>query len=273
MGELDIWQVILLALIQGVTEFLPISSAAHLQLPTLLLNWEDQGLVFDVATHGGSLIAVLVYFRKTLTELASASIASVFNRRVNSDTSYLLNLIIATVPIVIAGLLLQDIVASHLRNIAVIATATLVFGLLLGMADFRSQSRDKVSPPNQPMPMRFAWYIGFAQVFALIPGASRSGVVMTCALLLGLTRSESAKFAFLLGIPTIAGAFLFMMLDTMHQIEEFDLLVLAIAFFVSAVSTYICIDVFLRLIERIGMLPFVIYRIVLSIALGVSIWV
>ena len=271
MQSLEVWQLTVLALIQGLTEFLPISSAAHIQLPSLLLGWEDQGLLFDVATHGGSLFAVLLYYRQRLFALGHGAWLTVKSREMNNDSDYLLKLAVATVPIVLIGFFLQDLIELHTRQLGVIAITTFVFAILLGLADKK---------PKLPLSdkrfggisFRDAALIGCAQVFALIPGTSRSGVTITCALFLGLSRTQSAHFAFLLGVPTITGAFLLMVSDAGGQIEAMDLLKLSIAFVIAFASTFLCIDVFLRFIERIGMMPFVIYRILLAVLLGALVW-
>ena len=274
MIQLEIWQAVVLALIQGITEFLPISSAAHLQFPSLLLGWNDQGLHFDVATHGGSLLAVLIYYRHTLQGFLIGSIQSVKTKRMNADTNYLLRLCLATLPVVVIGFTLQEVVADHARSLVIIILASLLFGVLLGVADW-SNSRRKVSRSEislSTMPLRFALYIGCAQIFALIPGTSRSGVTMTCGLFLGLSRKQSAEFAFLLGIPTILGAFLLLLIDATTHASEFNFISMGLGFVVALVSTYLCIDIFLRFIERIGMMPFVIYRVALATVLGMYLW-
>ena len=252
-----------LAAVQGITEFLPVSSSAHLVLTPIFLDWPDQGLEFDVAVHLGSLIAVLIYFRSELLKLLQAVAAIGSDDRDRANEQLLLKLVVATVPIVIAGYLAKPLVESALRSIWIIGSTTLAFGLLLGVAD---RPRDR--PLNeQSMSLRYAFYIGLAQVLALIPGTSRSGITITCALFLGLTRTSAARFSFLLSIPTITAAATLTFLDALEVPAEVVWTDLLLGTLVSAVCSYLCIDAFLRFVNRIGLMPFVIYRVVLGLAL------
>ena len=258
--------LLLLALIQGLTEFLPISSSAHLILPNQLLGWPDQGLAFDVAVHFGSLLAVVAYFRKDLLALTGAWCVSLAGRRsANSDLVWIIGL--ATLPAGIAGLLGKDFIEEHLRSAWVIAWATIVFGVLLGFADRRGGGVKTVAD----MTIKLALIIGFAQALALIPGTSRSGVTMTAALMLGFTRVDAARFSFLLSIPIIAASAAYLTFKLANQ-SAVDWTTLCLGFVLSALSAYACIHFFMRLIERIGMMPFVIYRLVLGAFLLVLFW-
>lgn len=254
---MDWLQVLLLALIQGLTEFLPISSSAHLILPAQLLGWQDQGLAFDVAVHFGSLLAVVSYFRNDLMQLSRAWFASW--RGTSSDDSRLVWLIgFATIPAGLAGLLGKDLVETQLRSTQVIAWATIGFGLLLGLADWRGRgSRTLVQ-----MTFTLAMVIGCAQALALVPGTSRSGITMTAALLLGFSRFDAARFSFLLSIPVIALSAGYLGLKLVGQDIHWQMLIAG--FVLSGLSAYACIHFFLQLIERIGMLPFVLYRLLLG---------
>lgn len=267
-------QTICIALIQGITEFLPISSSAHIQFPTLLLGWDDRGLHFDIAVHAGSLFAVVVYYRNTLVDLTFGSIASVKNRRFNEQLELATKLFIATVPVVLAGVLLVDYVAIAVRNLAIIVSATLVFGVLLGCADWRTRvlkaRGHEFAEANPSYAVAFA--VGVAQVFALIPGTSRSGVTITMALLLGLGRTQAANFCFLLAIPVIVGAFVLSVAKLAGDETVFDIWQFVIGFLVAGISAYLCIAGFLAVIEKIGLWPFAAYRIVIGILLGLFIW-
>ena len=161
----ELIQAALLALVQGLTEFLPISSSAHLILPGLLLGWQDQGLVFDVAVHLGTLLAVVIYFRNTLFRLTAGSMAAMSQRCWNAEVSLVASLAIATLPIALVGLLVGDWVENELRNLPVIAVATIGFGLLLAAADYYARGNAELSPLK-------ALWIGVAQVLALVPGTS-----------------------------------------------------------------------------------------------------
>ena len=258
---IDWIQVIALALIQGVTEFLPVSSSAHLILPAQVLGWSDQGLMFDVAVHAGTLCAVLWYFRDTLVELSKSALPGRFSAK-----SELWALSVATIPVVLAGLLFRDVVASEARAVTVIIVTTLLFGLLLGIADRLSRQSARRNGPVSP---RDALLIGLAQVFALIPGTSRSGVTITAALFLGYHPAAAARFSFLLSVPVIGGAVV-LMLATMESGESSVSGGAAVtAFGLSALFAYATIKGFMFLVERIGLMPFVLYRL----ALGLVLWV
>ena len=265
---MDTLQTIILALIQGMTEFLPISSSAHLILPAQLLHWPDQGIAFDVAVHVGSLLAVIIYFRQDVINMTRAwllSLPSTFSSS-NSRQPLCANaklawmVIAATLPAIVVALLAKDFIEAHLRSTTVIAIATIFFGLLLGLADFKSRKQNQVLE----MTWRIALLIGFAQVLALIPGTSRSGVTITAAVLLGLSKTEGARFSFLLSIPIIAAAGGYAILDMLSDPPIFSWLQLALGVAVSAVSAYLCIKLFLQLLERIGFMPFVWYRLILG---------
>ncbi len=259
-------QTVVLALIQGLTEFLPISSSAHLLLPKELLGWPDQGLAFDVAVHLGSLIAVLVYFRTDLTELLRGLIADAGVQR--SQSWHLLAcLVVATIPAGLAGLLFQSVIESHLRSATVIAITTLVGALLLWMADSRNKSS---SQELAKITLLTAFLIGVAQVLALIPGTSRSGITITMALFLGLSRTTAARFSFLMSIPVIALSGAWQGLQLLQEPAQAEWARLGFGMLISGVSAFFCIGFFLRIIERVGMLPFVLYRLLLgTILLGV----
>lgn len=264
---MDTWHTIALALIQGLTEFLPISSSAHLILPSELLGWPDQGLAFDVSVHVGTLIAVLVYFRHEVLAIVRGFFVRITGGPASTDSRMAFALIIGTIPAGIAGVLFEHAVETTLRSEAVIATTTIVFGLLLGVADrYFRHGRKEVT-------LTTAVVVGFAQALALIPGTSRSGITMTAGLALGLSRSEAARFSFLLSIPIIVAAGLLKSLELVEQQAVVAWGELALAVLVSAGSAYLCIHWFLKLLERIGFMPFVIYRLLLGVALiAVIVW-
>lgn len=261
---MDIIHTLILAFIQGVTEFLPISSSAHLILPSLLLGWEDQGLAFDVAVHVGTLAAVVIYFRKDLIELTCGWFGQFSSRSQSPESRLGWSLIIATVPAGLAGLIFHDLIATHLRSIWVLATTTLVFGLLLGLADRRTSSSRSMSD----MTWRVALIVGAAQALALIPGTSRSGITMTAALFLGFSRMDAARFSFLLSIPIIALSGGFQALEVGAQANT-DWMRLLLGAAVSFISAYACIHLFLGIINRLSLMPFVIYRLLLGVILVV----
>lgn len=267
-------QTVCIALVQGITEFLPISSSAHIQFPALLLGWDDPGLHFDVAVHAGSLLAVLMYFRRRLLALTLGTFNSLRSGETSEELDLATKLIIATVPVLIVGFLFRDVVAVATRDLSIIVFTTVLFGLLLGLADWRTHRLRKnghIFEDTNPS-LLAALAIGCAQIFALVPGTSRSGVTITAALLLGLGRTQAATFSFLLAIPVILGAFLLTLYDLNQLDTSFDFLHFGIGFLVAAISAYLCIDFFLKVIEKIGMWPFVVYRLVIGALLGMMIW-
>ena len=258
-GGVDLIQVIVLALIQGVTEFLPISSSAHLILPAQLTGWPDQGLLFDIAVHLGSLTAVIIYFRGELARFA----AEVFRLRAGASAVLLSKVAIATIPAVIAGLLFKPLIESELRTVGVIAVTTIAFAIPLWWADRSvASTRDE-----HALSYAQASVIGLAQALALVPGVSRSGITITAALLVGLGREGAARFAFLLAIPTIAGAALLSAMDARNAPEPVPWADLGLGFVVSAAAAYACITAFVALLHRTGMTPYVVYRLALGVVL------
>ncbi len=256
---MDIIQIIVLALVQGLTEFLPVSSSAHLILVPVLTSWQDQGLAFDVAVHAGTLSAVMLYFRKEISRMAVQWFASLGGAH-SADSRLAWAVLIGTTPVGLAGLLFKDVIEAHLRSPLVIATTTIVFGLLLWLADRKSHTpKDEYS-----IGWQYALVIGVAQAIALIPGTSRSGITITAALLLGLNRKASARFSFLLSIPVIILAGGLEALDYLEVASPGDAGDLLIGAAVSAISAYACIHFFLKLLDRISMLPFVVYRLLLG---------
>ena len=256
---MEILQIVILALVQGLTEFLPISSSAHLILVPVLTNWPDQGLAFDVAVHAGTLTAVVLYFRKELARMLVEWFSS-FKGGLTPDARLAWAVLIGTIPVGLAGLVFKGVIETQLRSPMVIAMATILFGLLLWYAD----KTGKRSKDEYGLSLCDVLVIGLAQALALIPGTSRSGITITAALMLGLNRKAAARFSFLLSIPVI---FLAGMLETMDYLSAAsieDAQPLLVGALISAASAYACIHYFLKLLDRIGMMPFVAYRLVLG---------
>ncbi len=199
------FEAFVLALIQGLTEFLPISSSAHLILPSAILGWEDQGLAFDVAVHVGTLAAVVIYFRKEVITLFAALFASIFKGERSKEAKLAWMIVIATIPACIFGLVMKDVIEVYLRSAYVIATTTIIFGLLLWWVDKNASLLDDEYQAG----WKKALFIGIAQALAMIPGTSRSGATITAALYLGFTR-EAARALFFLDVDShhYAGGFL-----------------------------------------------------------------
>ena len=255
---MDLLQICVLALVQGITEFLPVSSSAHLILTSHFLGLGKGLLAFDIALHSGTLAAVVFHFRRELIN---------FNGYKGPDGRLVFNqniwplLIIATLPVIIAGGLLNNIVATELRSNEIIATTTIIFAFALWYADTH---RKPVA--TCVISMQQAFIIGLAQVLALVPGTSRAGITITAALLLGLSRQLSLNFSFLLAIPVIGAAGVFNVWDVLQNSDAPMVLwsSLLLGFIISAVFALLTIKLFIRFVEKIGLLPFVFYRILLG---------
>jgi undecaprenyl-diphosphatase len=259
MKSMDFLQTAVLSLVQGITEFLPISSSAHLILVPVITGWQDQGLAFDVAVHAGTLVAVVVYFRGRLTEMATGLFRARFSTS-DREAKLAWAIVLATLPVALAGVVFKEFIETSLRLPSVIAASTIVFALVLWWSDrFSSKHRDEYS-----ITWKDALIIGVAQAIALVPGTSRAGITMTAALFLGLNRTAAARFSFLLSIPTLFAAGVFVTGDLAASAEPVEWSVLLTGFALSAISAYLSMHFFIRLVDRIGMLPFVIYRLALG---------
>ena len=256
-------QALVLALLQGVTEWLPVSCSAHLILFPRLVGWPDQGLGFDVAVHAGSLLAVLLYFRGEIGAMARDWGRSVVTRRLEGEAKLAWAVLLGTIPVGLAGLAFKDAVETVMRDPHVLAWALIGFGVLLWAAD----AWGRRVRTEAELTWRDVAVIGVAQALALIPGTSRSGITMTAGLAVGWTREASARFSFLLAIPVIVLAGGVDVVDIVQGHARQPLGILAVGVAASAVSAYLCIWAFLAWIRRIGMGPFVVYRIALGLLL------
>lgn len=258
-------QIVLLAFVQGFTEFLPISSSAHLVLTPLLFGYDLQSPAFDVAVHLGTLAAVVTYFRREIAAMLVAVGNSVATRRMDSPDARLgWMIVLATVPVVVFGIPLKgllEVLRKDDQLIAlVIAGTTIGFGLLLWIADVKGRRiRDEYS-----VGWKDALFVGILQAIAIIPGTSRSGITITAGLFLGLTRKAASRFSFLLSIPTIAMAGALETLDLARSPDPVDWTPLWLGALLSFIVAYLTIHFFLRFIEKVSMLPFVIYRFILG---------
>ena len=260
---MDWIQVVVLAVLQGLTEFLPISSSAHLILLPVLVDWPDQGLAFDVAVHVGTLLAVLAYFQADLRRMGRDWLRSIGARERVGDSLWVWYLAVGTVPVGLGGLALTAVGTEWLRSPAIIAGATIFFALLLWWSDrFHRGTRGE-----RDIGWRDVLVIGAAQTLALIPGTSRAGITITAGLALGLSRESAARFSFLLSIPVIALAGCLEAAEAWTSAAPVAwgaMLVGAGTAFVCAITT---IHFFLKLVERVGLFPFVLYRLVLGVVL------
>lgn len=259
---MDWFQIFILSIVQGFTEFLPISSSAHLILVPKFLQWSDQGLAFDVALHVGTLIAVLYYFKNELFNLLKDFLENIKTRKVVGQSTLAWAVLFGTVPVGLIGITFNDFISEYLRSPLVIAITTLIFGLVLLLADMKAGNKEEKN-----ITIFLAILIGIAQAIALIPGTSRSGITMSAAMLLGFSRVAAAKFSFLLSIPVITLAGGLKTIELIQSNISVNWLELSSAVVLSAISAYVCIFFFLKLISKSSMLPFVIYRLLLGVGL------
>lgn len=262
---MTLFEIIILAIIQGITEFLPISSSAHLILPSEILGWNNQGMAFDVAVHLGSLLAVVLFFRQDIVAMTEAWFASVLKKQHSANSRLAWWVIIGTLPAVVFGFMMKPLIEEYARSAAIIAVTTIAFGLLLLFADKTAKQTKKLDK----LSLSSVLWIGFSQVLALIPGTSRSGITMTSALMLGFDRESAARFSFLLSIPTILGAGVLATSDLVQAGGVIDWQAMLYGVLFSFVSAYACIYLFLSWISRLGMTPFVIYRLAIG---GMLVW-
>ena len=259
-----LWHLVLLALIQGVTEFLPISSSGHLVLLPNLTGLDDQGQVIDVAVHVGTLGAVIVYFWPDV-RLGLWGVPRLLTGRIDTPGARLAFLLmVATVPVILAGLVLHLTgLADALRSIAVIGWTMLVFGLVLYWADQRGPMRKQ----TENWSLRDAVILGLWQAVALIPGTSRSGITITGARFLGYGRDSAARLSMLMSIPTIAASGILLGADVAMATDLAALRDGAIAAALAFAAALVALAVMMRLLKTISFTPYVIYRIVLGVIL------
>ena len=247
MNDLSIFQTIVLSIIQAITEFLPISSSAHLLLPSKLLGWPDQGILFDITVQFATLLAVLIYFRDEFLRI---------NFYMSRSFVYLA---ISTLPIVLIVLLVEG-VGDYRWSLTSIAYANLFFALLLLFSE--KFSSNKLT--NSNMNIKHAIVIGVFQTFSLISGASRSGTAITGSLILGYKKEEAAKYSLMLSIPTILGALLFSFKDINTLTEDVNILTTFVAFLTTFTVSYFSISIFIKLVKQLGYIPFILYRLILG---------
>jgi len=253
-------QVIVLAVVQGLTEFLPISSSGHLVLVPNFLGWTDQGLVFDVAVHFGSLGAVCIYFRHDIAALLRGSLSVATGHTESPESRMAMAMAIGTVPAAVAGLLFAGWISDNLRHPSVVVATLAGFGIVLALAD-RFGKRQRIIADVR---IRDAIVIGLAQALALVPGTSRSGVTISAALMLGFQRRDAARFSFLLSAPVILLATIYEIAVLLTDGGSVAWSTLGVAALVSGVVAYLSIEFFMRFVTVIGLLPFAVYRLVLA---------
>ena len=258
---MNIWHVIVLALLQGVTEFLPISSSAHLILVPAWLGWEDQGMAFDVAVHFGSLIAVFAFSRREIAAILREWRDWLLKRGAFGNSARLgAMIVVASLPVGVLGLALHDTVEASFRQPKLIAVAGGVFAILMVLADRRGQSLTRM----RELSWSRALGIGLGQALALIPGASRSGVTISAARALGMARPAAARLSFLMAIPVILAAAGLETVNLAAAPAPANWPALALGMLVAGSAAFACMGVLLRLVARWGLWPFAVYRLALS---------
>jgi undecaprenyl-diphosphatase len=261
-----LYHIVILALVQGITEFLPISSSGHLILTSTVLDWPDQGLAMDIAVHVGTLFAVMAYFWRDVGAMAVGA-THLLRGRDGPRARLARFVMLGTIPVFVAGYFGKSLVETNLRGVEIIAWTTLGFGVLLWLADKIGMTLRRIDH----LDWRGVIFIGAMQALALIPGTSRSGITMTAARFLGMERSEAARFSMLLSIPTILGAGALSGLDLYESGDSvlgLDALIAAsIAFGVAMIAIW----AMMQWLRRASFTPFVVYRIVLG--LGLLYWI
>lgn len=264
---MDIINSLILGIIQGLTEFLPVSSSAHLALVPKFLNASELlgSLSFGAFLHGGTLLGVLIFYRKKIWAMLKSFIKGLGDagERKSADFKLSIYIIIASVPAVILALVFNDAIDGIFRLPFRIAVMLAVFGVLLYLADLTG----KKNKENASLTLWQVLIIGFAQAIALMPGVSRSGITMTAALFLGYKKEDGAEFSFLLSVPAIAGAFVHELPDIIRAGPDTGVAVIAAGFIASAVAGLFAIKFLLAFIKNRGFMPFMIYRLALAAAI------
>jgi len=260
---MNIFHSIILGIIQGLTEFLPISSSGHLAILPKIFGWQDQGLAFDVLLHLGTLLAVLIFFRKTWLKMIK-SLIFYKNENYRKERKLILLMIIAIVPAVIIGILFNHSIENRLRIPLVIAINLIFWSLILWISDWYAERNKNSTKENSPAK---SLIIGIFQMFSLLPGGSRSGLAITGGFLTGLKREEAVRFSFLISAPLIFGAGLVKGIDVLKNpsIAHFDWLGLCLGFLAAFLAGFLAIKLLSYLAKKNSFLPFVIYRIILGI--------
>ncbi|HET6630097.1 MAG TPA: undecaprenyl-diphosphate phosphatase [Woeseiaceae bacterium] len=252
--------IVVLAVVQGLTEILPVSSSGHLVLVPNVMDWKDQGLVFDVAVHFGTLVAICLYFREDLLRTVQGAFRVLGGDTRSRESQLALCIALGTIPAAIAGLLFAGWIAENLRDPKVVVVTLSGYAVLLALADWFGKRRREMAD----LGIGGALLIGMAQALALIPGTSRSGVTITAGMALGLKRREAARFSFLLSVPVILLAALYETAQVFMEGATATFGTLAMGALISCVVAYLTINFFMRVINSIGLVPFAVYRILLA---------
>ena len=265
---MSILQALVLGVVQGITEFLPISSSGHLILVPELLGWPLQDLAFDVMVHLGTLVAVVVVLRRDIKKLFRAFLS----RENTPERSVAWMILAATVPVLVVAYFASDIIENVLRVPLVVVISLVVWAIVLGIADWFAKKHSQTNKLKK-IGWKQAMAIGFSQVIALIPGTSRSGITITAGLFAGLSRRTAARFSFLLSVPAIAAAGAKSMYDLSNSVGVLDPMPLLVGFFAAMISGAFAIKILLELVARMNYMIFVWYRLILAAAAIVILFV
>ena len=256
---MSVLEAIVLGIVQGITEFLPISSTAHLRIVPAFAGWEDPGAAFTAVIQIGTELAVLIYFRKDIWRIGTTWLRSLYRPeyRGHLDSRMGWFIIIGSLPIVMLGIVLKDVIERDFRNLWIIGTTLIVLGIILGVADRLSADRKRM----KDLSLRDAVLMGLAQACALVPGVSRSGATISMGRFLGYEREAATRYAFLLAIPAVVGAGLFELREIPHGDNSYGWGPTIVATVVAFVVGYAAIAWLLRYVSTNSYLPFVLYRI------------
>jgi undecaprenyl-diphosphatase len=259
----DLFKAVFLGLLQGLTEFLPISSSAHLRILPELLGWEDPGAAFTAVVQIGTELAVLLYFRRDIWRIGSTWVRSLFVREARAEQDARMGwfIIVGSLPIVLLGIAFKDVIEQDFRNLWVIGTMLILFGVVLGIAEKVGRKTQSI----ERLTMRDAVLLGLAQAAALIPGVSRSGSTISMGLFLGYEREAATRYAFLLAIPAVVGAGVFELPEIPGGHYEYGVVPTVVATVVAFVVGYAAIAWLLRYVSTHSYAPFIIYRIALGV--------
>lgn len=264
---MDYGSLIIMAIIQGITESLPISSSAHLMLFPMVMSVQESAVMQDIAVQAGSTLAFILYFRHIIFKMVVDFCKHGFSKDQTVYSRLAWYLVVGTIPVGLAGLFFHQFITDHLHSAWVIAGSAIVFGLLMGLVDKYSERTRNL----EAVTLKDAIIVGLIQVCALIPGASRSGVTMTAGRAMGITRQAAAQFSFLLSIPVSLLAVLFQAKDAVEAGVSFEWFPFSIGMLISGVLAYGVITLFIRWVDRIGLMPFAIYRVILGLTVIVLI--
>ncbi|MBT6718383.1 MAG: undecaprenyl-diphosphate phosphatase [Nitrospina sp.] len=262
---MELFQIILLGIIQGLTEFLPVSSSGHLILAPLVLNFKDQGLALDAILHLGTLMAILIFFKKDLWEI----FRGLFDRELTTH-KLAWCIVAASLPAGLIGLFFADWIETGLRSPVFVATNLLIWSAVFYMADRAAKNKNRPECNLKELKFSQIFFIGCAQAIALLPGTSRSGITIAAGLFSNLNHVSATRFSFLLGAPIIFAAGMHKLIAFINQpsaIQDYTYQHLIVGLGTSFLVGLLAIKLLLKVVEKVGLLPFIIYRVILAVAI------